>query len=493
MNKKHYKYILLVIIIIIIVLKCKPEKQPETLINQYTIPENTDIYSFIDTLNYYDTGFIKDIIGSKIANKAQDKQSFLEIVADYDSLYIQSVDFKAFNAGFNIELVEQDSVKYFVRVEKSILRGGSIFQTLTDLGMQPKQVGFYAWKMGEYIDATSIDVGDILTAEYYVDSLNTKHFQSFSYQPDKINIHTFEILGDRELKYALVQNDFELKKRFLAGKISENYSTLDAAMDSLGIIPYIRQQANNALASQIAFSTDARIGDTFEVYIEEVYMGDELQQRGKMLYVQYSGKYTRTKSAYRYQDEQEASAFTGMYTAEGKRLVTDAVRTPLDRMHITSPYGFRIHPVTGRRKMHQGMDLRGWTGTPIYAVTEGTVVKAADSGNGYGKEVRIRHSNGMITQYAHMSRISTSYGRRVKKGQLIGKIGSTGVSTGPHLHFGVMKNGRWVNPKTNLKMVGANKLAGDRLKKYKEQMNSYKSEIENLKQEAAVTDTLGRV
>lgn len=487
MNKKYYKYILLMIIFIIILIKCTPKNKPEFQIDRYVIPTNTDIYSFIDTLNYYDTSFIKDIIGNRIAAKAQDKDSFLEIKADTDSLVIQNVSLKAFNAGFNIDVTNNDSIKYQVEVEKTILKGGSIFQTLTDLGMKPKQVGFFAWKMGEYIDATSIDIGDILTAYYYVDSLNVKNFEKFSYQPDKINIHEFHILGDRELEYHLVQKPFELKRRLLSGEITGNNSTLDAAMDNLGITPYIRQQANNALASQIAFSSDARIGDTFDVYIEEIYVEGEKQQRGKMLYVEYTGKYTKTKSAYRFTDDVNASAFTGMYTVKGKRLVTDAVRTPLDRMHVTSPFGYRIHPVTGKRKMHQGMDLRGRSGTSIYAVTQGTVIKATNSGNGYGKEVRIRHDNGMISQYAHMSKISARYGRKVKKGQIIGRIGSTGISTGPHLHFGVMKNGRWVNPKTNLKMVGANQLKNNRLKQFKQQVKDYNAEIEIQQQAVAVS------
>ena len=183
-----------------------------------------------------------------------------------------------------------------------------------------------------------------------------------------------------------------------------------------------------------------------------------------------------------------------MYTTKGKRLVTDAVRTPLDRMHITSAFGYRIHPITGKRTKHHGIDYRGRTGTNIYAVTDGTVIKAKDGGGGYGKEVRIRHANGMISQYAHMSRINTRYGRRVKKGQIIGKVGTTGNSTGPHLHFGVMKNGRWVNPKTNLKMVGANQLKDKRLKLFKQQLKEYNAEMEIQRQAMLVpVDSLGTV
>ena len=166
-----------------------------------------------------------------------------------------------------------------------------------------------------------------------------------------------------------------------------------------------------------------------------------------------------------------------MYTTSANRLVTDAVRTPLDRMGITSPFGYRIHPVYGVRKLHKGIDLRGNRGTTVYAVTSGTVIKAKNNGNGYGNEILIRHDNGMITQYAHLSKISTRYGSNVKKGQAIGKVGSTGISTGNHLHFGVKKNGKWVNPVTNLKMVGANSLTGERLKTFKRQMKEMDMEM----------------
>ncbi|MDP8220897.1 MAG: M23 family metallopeptidase [Candidatus Stygibacter frigidus] len=476
------KLLYIILLLAVIITGCSKSNKDEnvksdTNLQEFVIPTRTDIFTALEDKGYSDLDFLREIISKRIAKADFDHETHVRIISLPDSLMIDQAWIDLENTKFTLIRAANDSTGYIVRVEKSILKGGSIYQVLTDLGMEARNVGIYAWEMGEYIDATSIDVGDIFSITYFTDDKGAKHFEKFTYQPDKTSIHEFYFADDRKLRYNLVELPYELKRRLVKGTISEQYSTWDAAMNALDIIPYIRQQANNAMDSQIAFTTDARIGDEFEVFIEEKYVQGERQPRGKLLYAKYSGKYTKTKTAYRFSDDDDASAFTGMYTKKAKRLVTDAVRTPLDRMHVTSPFGYRIHPVYGYRRLHTGMDLRGSTGTPVYAVTTGTVIKAKNNGNGYGNEILIRHDNGMITQYAHLSKISTSYGRKVKKGQLIGRIGSTGVSTGPHLHFGVKKQGRWVNPRTNLKMVGANVLKDDRLSTFKKQMQKMDAEM----------------
>jgi len=476
------KLIYVILLLTTLITGCSRSSKDENVksdsnLQEFVIPARKDIFTALEDKGYEDVDFLREIISKKIAKADFDHETIVRIISRPDTLIIDQAWIYLANTEFAITRTASDSTGYIVRVEKSILKGGSIYQVLTDLGMAAGDVGIYAWEMGEYIDATSIDVGDKFSITYFTDDKGDKHFEKFTYQPDKTSIHEFYFAEDRKLKYNLVELPYELIRRIVKGTITEEYSTWDAAMNALDIIPYIRQQANNAMDSQIAFATDARIGDEFEVYIEEKHVNGERQPRGKLLYAKYSGKFTKTKTAYRFSDDDEASAYTGMYTKEAKRLVTDAVRTPLDRMHVTSPFGYRIHPVYGYRRMHTGMDLRGPTGTPVYAVTSGVITKAKNNSNGYGNEVLIKHDNGMITQYAHLSKISTSYGRKVKKGQLIGKVGSTGVSTGPHLHFGVKKHGKWVNPRTNLKMVGANVLKDGRLKTFKKQMSELDAEM----------------
>ncbi len=112
---------------------------------------------------------------------------------------------------------------------------------------------------------------------------------------------------------------------------------------------------------------------------------------------------------------------------------------------LTSPYGYRTHPTTGQWKFHNGVDLANDQGTPIYAVRSGKVT-VATYGSTYGYYVTINHGDGFSSLYAHMTRYVVSKGDTVQKGQLIGYMGSTGRSTGPHLHFSIFYNGSTVNP-----------------------------------------------
>ncbi len=145
------------------------------------------------------------------------------------------------------------------------------------------------------------------------------------------------------------------------------------------------------------------------------------------------------------------------YTVKGKKKITYTRRVfgentslrfgmPIRHARITSSFSYRrYHPILKRYRPHLGTDFGAKRGTPLLAVNDGTVIFAGYL-SGYGKVVKIKHSGGYESLYGHQSRIHATGGQRVKKGQIIGYVGSTGRSTGPHLHFGLMKNGRWVNP-----------------------------------------------
>lgn len=124
---------------------------------------------------------------------------------------------------------------------------------------------------------------------------------------------------------------------------------------------------------------------------------------------------------------------------------------PLDTMNITSPFGMRTHPIDKVQKMHYGIDLAASAGTPVKSSIGGKVVFAGDKNDGYGISVYVDNGNGTVTRYSHLQSANVKTGDTVTQGQIVGKVGSTGKATGPHLDFGVMINGKYVDPKQYLK------------------------------------------
>lgn len=118
---------------------------------------------------------------------------------------------------------------------------------------------------------------------------------------------------------------------------------------------------------------------------------------------------------------------------------------PQKGVYISSPFGYRIHPISGKRSMHYGVDIAAPQGTLVHAIADGEVIMATGNGSA-GNEIRIRHKNGMVTRNLHMSKRTVKKGDKVKRGQVIGTVGSTGRSTGPHLHFEISINGKTINP-----------------------------------------------
>ena len=140
---------------------------------------------------------------------------------------------------------------------------------------------------------------------------------------------------------------------------------------------------------------------------------------------------------------------------------------------VSSGFGMRRHPILGYKRMHAGLDFKAGYGTPIYAVTDGTVAYAGRKG-GYGNFVQVNHGGGLASGYGHMSRIAARTGSRVRRGQIIGYVGSTGLSTGPHLHYELYRGGRAVNP-MSVKFTQRAQLSGNDLAQFKRKLNNLKS------------------
>ncbi len=151
------------------------------------------------------------------------------------------------------------------------------------------------------------------------------------------------------------------------------------------------------------------------------------------------------RTLYRFQPAGARKA--AYFDAAGVPVRPEGMRAPLDRMRVSSAFGPRRHPITGLGKSHTGTDLAAGMGTPVRAPADGVVVEARRWG-GYGNWVRIRHPNGLESGYAHLSRFASGLraGQRISQGQVVAYVGSTGASTGPHLHYEVWKRGQRVDP-----------------------------------------------
>ena len=119
---------------------------------------------------------------------------------------------------------------------------------------------------------------------------------------------------------------------------------------------------------------------------------------------------------------------------------------PITGAAISSGFGWRVHPITGERKLHKGVDFAAPTGTPIFAAADGVVTESGWTDGGYGNIVELRHENGALTLYAHTNRVYVSKGQLVSRGQMVAEVGTTGRSTGPHLHFEMAVGGVTINP-----------------------------------------------
>lgn len=178
----------------------------------------------------------------------------------------------------------------------------------------------------------------------------------------------------------------------------------------------------------------AQQADEFQLLLaESEALQDELMQ-------QIASKEADLKQA-------QYNAYLVELAKSGQNPPSDAIWvTPVSGYTITSPFGMRVHPILGYELMHNGIDMACSQGTPIYATRAGTVTTASYQAGGAGYYVSINHLDGFSSIYMHMTHYVVSAGQSVSQGQLIGYVGSTGLSTGPHLHFGISYGGTYVNP-----------------------------------------------
>lgn len=251
-----------------------------------------------------------------------------------------------------------------------------------------------------------------------------------------------------------------VETRYAHGEIN---SSLFLAAKRAGLSHNLTMDLANIFGYDIDFALDIRQGDRFEVVFEEKTVDGKRVGTGNILAARFVNR-GKTYTAVRYTSK---SGTTSYYTADGASMRKAFIRTPVDFARISSRFSNgRKHPILNKIRAHKGVDYAAPRGTPIKSAGDGKVILAGRKG-GYGNTVIIQHGNRYRTLYAHMQGFAKSVrsGSAVKQGQIIGYIGTTGLSTGPHLHYEFQVDGVHVDP-LGLKLPMADPIAKSELPRF---------------------------
>ena len=255
----------------------------------------------------------------------------------------------------------------------------------------------------------------------------------------------------------------DAKQKRITGTIDKNFYL---SAKNQGIPKPIIARMMRVHAFDVDFQREVREGDKFEVfYGEPLSKAKATSKKRDVLLFSALTLRGKTKGYYRFTTPDDG--ITGFYDENGRSATTLLMRTPVTGARISSSFGMRKHPILGYSRLHAGVDFAAPRGTPIKAAGNGKIDRAGRNGS-YGIYMRIKHANGYKTAYAHMRRLAKGMkpGKRVRQGQVIGYVGSTGRSTGPHLHYEVLRKGKKINP-MKVKVANGRKLRGKTLKQFK--------------------------
>ncbi len=282
-----------------------------------------------------------------------------------------------------------------------------------------------------------------------------------------------------------IDRPLELKLALAGGTIDS--SLFEAGQDAAVPVD-ILSQTTKAFSYDVDFQREIHAGDRFEIVYER-YEDErgQLARTGSVLYAALVQDDV-AKEIYRFEPQDGTADF---YNTRGENVRKELLRTPLDVVRITSTFGMRKHPILGYSKMHKGVDFAASMGTPIFAAGDGVIVILGKQ-RGYGNYIRIKHNSQYATAYAHMSRLAKGLqqGSKVRQGDVIGYVGSTGMATGPHLHYEVLVDGTQINP-MSVKLAGR-KLDGKELHRFEAMMAEIKQLRRNLASQVLIARNQGR-
>ena len=274
------------------------------------------------------------------------------------------------------------------------------------------------------------------------------------------NTTSIEIRKSQD-NYIINENILQLYKKEVVVKRVIKNNLYSSAVEG-GVEPNIIIEFARIFGFEVDFQRDIRKGDWFEILYEKFEDdNNKVRDTGKIIYASMfvNGEEINLYN-FKYKNEED------YYDIKGKSITKSLMKTPINGARLSSSFGMRKHPILGYNKMHRGTDFAAPSGTPIMASGSGTVTRARWCGGG-GNCIKIKHNSTYETIYAHMKAFAKGIreGKKVKQGQIIGYVGSTGLSTGPHLHYEVVVNGKKVNSQ-KLKLPSGKTLKGNERKEF---------------------------
>ncbi len=343
----------------------------------------------------------------------------------------------------------------FVQKKIEILQGDTFVSILENLNFKQKKIYEIINKIEGSFDLKKIKTGEIISV-FENNFGEIKKIEFFKNSETIISVNL-----DKEINLNIIEltkNSFIESKEY---KISESLFS-DGIKN--GVSSDILVKIIRLFSFDLDFQRDIRV----DTIVSISYEFDEIVETGRLEYndIKYASIMIDGKQLEYFMFITD-DGYIDYFNREGKNVKKSILKTPLDGARISSNFGMRKHPISGFNKMHKGVDFAAPTGTPIYAGGNGIVEYVGRNG-GYGKYIRIRHNNGYETAYAHLSNYKKgiSKGVRVNQGEVIGYVGSTGNSTGPHLHYEIIYQNKHINP-LKLKLPSGKILQGKELEKFR--------------------------
>jgi murein DD-endopeptidase MepM/ murein hydrolase activator NlpD len=362
--------------------------------------------------------------------------------------------------------VRSDALPENVPIEFPLSPGQTIGGVLAELELEAPDVIAITEELSEFIDLRRLKPDDSYAVVYAPGSNRITGFDLTLAGRGRVRVARAE--DGWSGNWSVFERWSEL--RVVRGELE---GALEASIAHAGGDPRVAFLMSEVFQWDLDFNRDLRLGDRFEVLYEQVFIDGSYSTLGEILAVRYTNL-GKAIEGYRF------GAPAGYYAPDGRPLRKMFLRSPMSYSRITSRYSSRrFHPVLKTYRPHYGVDYGAPVGTPVRVTSNGVVSFAGWDGGG-GRTVKVRHPNGYLTAYLHLSKFASgiSPGRRVSQGDTIGYVGSTGLATGPHLDYRVQQQGKWIDP-LSLKSVPADPVPVESLALYTAWRDAYRESLDS--------------